>query len=87
MDTQKITQDLLATNLTQQELADLVPCSQSLINAFLNGTRGSRVTKTIGDRLEELHAERCKPPIARRASDPEPTPARQGRQPALPARA
>lgn len=61
MDTQKITQDLIATSLTQKELADLIPCSQSLINAFLNGKRGSRPSKSIGDRLEELHKQRCRP--------------------------
>lgn len=69
MDTQKITQDLLATKLTQAELAELVPCSQSLINAFLNGKRGSRPSKAIGDRLEVLHAQRClKKPARRKVS-------------------
>jgi len=59
MDTQKITSDLLASGLTQQELAGLVPCGQSTIAAYLAGTRGSRPSKQIGDRLEQLHAERC----------------------------
>lgn len=71
MDTQKITSDLLASGLTQQELADLVPCGQSTIAAYLAGTRGSRPSKQIGDRLEALHAERCSPgdALRRRASD------------------
>lgn len=59
MDTQKITQDLVNSGLTQQELADLIPCAQSTISAYLAGTRGSRPSKFIGDRLEQLHAERC----------------------------
>jgi transcriptional regulator with XRE-family HTH domain len=59
MDTQKITSDLIASGLTQQQLADLVPCAQSTIAAYLAGTRGARPSKQIGDRLEELHAERC----------------------------
>jgi transcriptional regulator with XRE-family HTH domain len=74
MDTQKITSDLLKSGLTQQELADLVPCGQSTIAAYLAGTRGSRPSKFIGDRLEELHAERCAgaigDPPKRRATDP-----------------
>lgn len=74
MDTQKITADLLASGLTQQELADLVPCGQSTIAAYLSGTRGSRLSKQIGDRLEELHAERCPTadPHRRRITDGEP---------------
>ena len=59
MDTQKITSDLIKSGLTQQQLADLVPCGQSTIAAYLAGTRGSRPSKLIGDRLEALHAERC----------------------------
>lgn len=70
MDTQKITSDLLASGLTQQELADLVPCGQSTIAAYLAGTRGSRPSKQIGDRLEQLHADRCQEVAPhRRASD------------------
>jgi len=74
MDTQKITADLLASGLTQQELADLVPCGQSTIAAYLSGTRGSRPSKQIGDRLEELHAERCSESgvLRRRVTDGEP---------------
>ena len=59
MDTQNITSDLIKSGLTQQQLADLVPCSQSLIAAYLAGKRGARPSKLIGDRLEQLHAERC----------------------------
>jgi predicted transcriptional regulator len=59
MDTQKTTVDLLASGLTQQELANLVPCSQSLINAFSKGKRGSNPTYVIANRLLELHSQRC----------------------------
>jgi len=85
MDTQKITSDLIKSGLTQQQLADLVPCGQSTIAAYLAGTRGSRPSKFIGDRLEELHAERCAPapeqPPLRRATDAEPEPGSAGRSP------
>lgn len=77
--------ELLETGLTQQALADLVPCSQSLINAFFSGKRGSRPSHAIGNRLMELHAERCtKAAAVRRATDPEPPPGHGGRQPASP---
>jgi transcriptional regulator with XRE-family HTH domain len=59
MDTKKITSDLLSSGLTQRQLADLVPCSQSTIAAFINGTRGSNPTYVIATRLLALHAERC----------------------------
>lgn len=58
MDMQKITSELIDTGLTQQELAVLVPCSQSTISAFLNGNRGSRPSLVIGHRLLQLHQER-----------------------------
>jgi predicted transcriptional regulator len=77
MDTQKITSDLIKSGLTQQQLADLVPCGQSTIAAYLAGTRGARPSKQIGDRLEQLHAERClpmKPNAARRRRVTNPQP-------------
>lgn len=82
MDTQKITADLIASGLTQQALADLIPCGQSTIAAYLAGTRGSRPSKFMGDRLEQLHAERCGPGAPqRRATDPDPEVGRAGRTP------
>jgi len=75
MDTQKITSELLASGLTQQELAALVPCGQSTSAAYLSGARGARPSKQIGDRLEFLHAERCGPDaLRRRATDIPPLP-------------
>jgi hypothetical protein len=64
MDFQKITSDLLGTGLTEQQLADLVPCSQPTINAFRHGKRGARPSMVIGSRLLELHKQRCKKPRA-----------------------
>lgn len=58
MDIQKITAELIATGLTQQELAGLVPCSQPTISHFLKGSRGARPTMLIGSRLLDLHRER-----------------------------
>ncbi|MBP2666959.1 MAG: hypothetical protein H6Q76_1939 [Firmicutes bacterium] len=60
MDTKQKVNDLLDSGLTQQELAKLVPCSQSAISAYANGDRGARPSYQIGKRLDELHAERCK---------------------------
>lgn len=60
MDFQKITSDLLGTGLTEQQLADLVPCSQSTINAFRHGKRGARPSMLIGSRLLQLHKKLCK---------------------------
>ncbi len=58
MNTQTIVAELL-TNLTQQALADMVPCSQSAIASFLSGKRGKRPSLAIGMRLLELHSEHC----------------------------
>lgn len=68
MDPQKITQDLLATGLTQQQLADLALCSQSTINAFAGGRRGLRPSLAIGMRLLALHQDRCAQPAASHSS-------------------
>lgn len=60
MDTQKITNELLSSGMTEQEIADFIPCSQSTISHFRNGKRGSRPSLAIGLRLLELHRKRCK---------------------------
>lgn len=59
MDTKKITEELLATGLTQKALANRVPCSQAAISAFSRGNRGRRPTLAIGLRLMALHKELC----------------------------
>jgi hypothetical protein len=71
MDFQKITSDLLGTGLTEQQLADLVPCSQPTINAFRHGKRGARPSMQIGTRLVELHKQRCKARRIRAAAVPQ----------------
>lgn len=58
MDIQKITAELIATGLTQEALATLANCSQPTISAFLKGSRGSRPSLSIGNRLLELHRDR-----------------------------
>lgn len=58
MDMKKIVSELLSTGLTQQQLADLVPCKQPTINAFLHGKRGKRPTLDIGRGLLALYSER-----------------------------
>jgi predicted transcriptional regulator len=59
MNPQTIVADILATGLTQTQLAKLVPCSQSQISSLLTGARGNRISKEIGDSLERLHVELC----------------------------
>lgn len=59
MNPQTTVAEILATGLTQSQLAKLVPCSQSQVSAFLRGARGHRISKNLGDRLEQIHAERC----------------------------
>lgn len=71
--------EILDTGLTQAQLAEMVPCSQSLISSLLTGARGSNISKRIGDRLEAIHAELCSKPAPRRATDPDPPPGRAGR--------
>ncbi|WP_048996782.1 transcriptional regulator [Burkholderia multivorans] len=58
MDIQKAVSDLLGSGLTQSQLARLIPCSQSLVSALLNGARGSRVSYSIASKIVELHAAR-----------------------------
>jgi len=76
MDFQKITSELIATGLTQQELAGLVPCSQPTISAFLRGNRGNSPSLKIGARLLDLHKERVldagKQQVGRRKEDVDP---------------
>jgi len=59
MNIKQTVRDLLATGLTQHELAALVPCSQSLIAAFAAGTRGKQPSMLIGNSLVRLHQTRC----------------------------
>jgi hypothetical protein len=61
--TYQITVDeILATGLTQAQLASIVPCSQTAISSLRTGLRGKRISKFLGDRLDQIHKERCTPP-------------------------
>ena len=60
MDAKTITSEILASGLTQQELAEKVPCSQSLISALIRGERGTRLSFQIGQSLLKIHKQRCK---------------------------
>lgn len=74
MDAQKITNELLATGLKEHELAALAGCSQSTINAFRHGKRGTRPSLEIGTNLMRIHQERClqKAPIERHSNEGQP---------------
>ena len=58
--TQKITQEILATGMTQAELAKEVGCTQGLISAYVLGNRGKTPKYTTYARLLEIYAERVK---------------------------
>jgi len=55
MDIQIAITELLRSGLTQAQLAGMIPCSQSLVSALLNGTRGARTSHKIASRVVELH--------------------------------
>jgi len=59
MDSQKTVSALLATGLTQIELAALVPCGQSTISSLKNGTRGVRISHKLACRLEAVYDAVC----------------------------
>jgi transcriptional regulator with XRE-family HTH domain len=54
--------DMLATGITQQQLADMVPCGQGTISKYALGLRGERPTMEIGNRLIALHKKLCRKP-------------------------
>ena len=59
MDTKTTVFEILKSGMTQVELASAVGCAQSTISSLLNGIRGARISKALGDRLEEIHRQRC----------------------------
>ena len=56
-----IVSELLATGLTQQQLAELAGCSQNMISDLRLGKKGERLGYSIGKSLVDLHQERCAP--------------------------
>ncbi|WP_374727712.1 helix-turn-helix domain-containing protein [Herbaspirillum frisingense] len=59
MDTKHIVREILQSGLTQQQLAEMVPCGQSTISAYLKGARGIRPSMQIGMRLAAIFEQRC----------------------------
>lgn len=57
MDIQITVKEILATGVTQNELAVKLKCSQALVSAFVTGKRGASVRYDIGKRLEAIHKE------------------------------
>jgi len=60
MDTQTIVKELLATGLSQTELAKLAGCSPNTITQYASGVRGQRPSFAIGTKLLSLHKARCR---------------------------
>lgn len=50
-------QDKQKGNMTQQEIAERVPCSQNYISELKTGKRGKRVSHDIAEGLKKLHEQ------------------------------
>ena len=50
-------QDKKKGNMTQQEIADLVPCSQNYISDLKTGKKGKRISHEIAEGLKKLHEQ------------------------------
>lgn len=73
MDWKKLTQDLIASGLTQVEIANRVGCSQPTIAQLASGAQRD-VRWTYGEKLRSLHRK----VVGRRKADlPDPAPAQQ----------
>lgn len=66
MNPKKTVSAILESGLTQAQLALMVPCAQSSISYLATGKRGKRISKFVGDRLEQIYEERCAPKPPRR---------------------
>ncbi|WP_296279519.1 XRE family transcriptional regulator [uncultured Acinetobacter sp.] len=51
-------QDKDKGNMTQQEIAFLVPCSQNYISDLKAGKKGKRLSHEIAEGLKKLHEEK-----------------------------
>jgi len=51
-------QDKEKGNMTQQEIAASVPCSQNYISDLKTGKKGKRVSYEIANGLKELHKQK-----------------------------
>lgn len=54
-------QDKEKGNMTQQEIADSVPCSQNYISDLKTGKKGKRVSHEIAKGLEALYKQKFSP--------------------------
>ncbi len=54
-------QDKEKGNMTQQQIAESVPCSQNYISDLKAGKKGKRLSYEIADGLKRLHKEKVNP--------------------------
>lgn len=55
MDIQTIVTEILSTGMTQQTLANMVPCSQNLISGYFTGRRGKQISMNKYMSLLAIH--------------------------------
>lgn len=70
MNTQKYTNDLLETGLTQKQLALMLGCSQGLVNAYSTGKKGKRPSYDMANKLISLHKKLCGKPKPSTKNEP-----------------
>ena len=51
-------QDKQKGNMTQQEIAENVPCSQNYISDLKTGKKGKRISHEIAEGLKKLHQQK-----------------------------
>lgn len=51
-------QDKQKGNMTQQEIAENVPCSQNYISDLKTGKKGKRISYEIAEGLKKLHQQK-----------------------------
>lgn len=51
-------QDKKKANMTQQEIAESVPCSQNYISDLKTGKKGKRISHEIAEGLKKLHQQK-----------------------------
>jgi predicted transcriptional regulator len=54
-------QDKKKGNMTQQQIAESVPCSQNYISDLKTGKKGKRLSYEIAEGLKRLHKEKVSP--------------------------
>ena len=51
---------ILASGITQCELAKMIKCSQPTIATYAAGTRGENISMRFGVALDEVYKKQCK---------------------------